>query len=66
MLESCWCVGTYRVDLEIPRLAGYVQVNYNLLILQAKLLESNMGTVSPWAKVIGVENDLWGGHIANL
>jgi hypothetical protein len=66
MLASCWFACTYRVDLKIPRLAGYVQVNDDLLILQAQLLESDMGTVSPGATVVGVENDLWGGHSVNL
>lgn len=33
--------------------------------MQTKLLENNVGTVSPRASVVGVEDDLGGGHDVN-
>lgn len=65
LLASCWCACTYRVDLQIPRLARHIQVNSNLLILQAQLLEGDVGAVSPGAAAVGVEDDLGGGHGVN-
>ena len=53
---------TYRVDLQIPWLAWGVQVNGDLFEGETKLLENNVGAMSPGAGAIGVENNLGGRH----
>ena len=62
--SGCWGRGlvTYWVDLQIPRLAWCVQVDYDFFILEADFLEGDVCAVSPGAQVVGVEDDLWGGH----
>lgn len=50
------------VDLEVPGLTRHIQVNNDFFIFQAKLLESNVSTVSPRAQVVGVEDDLGSRH----
>jgi hypothetical protein len=57
---------SYRVDLKIPWLSRCVQVDDDLFVVKAELLERNMRSVSPWAFVVGVEGDLWSRHVAVL
>lgn len=38
------------------------EVNDDFFVLQAGLLESNVSSVSPWAAVVSVEDDLGSGH----
>lgn len=52
----------YRVHFEVPGLARGVEVDDDLLVLQAQLLEGDVGAVSPGADVVCVEDDL-GGHV---
>lgn len=53
---------TYRVDLQIPRLARCAQVNCDFFVVEADFLESNVRAMGPGAEAVGVEDDLWGGH----
>jgi hypothetical protein len=53
---------THRVNLEIPWLARLVEVNDDLFVLETELLEGDVGAVGPGAEVVGIEDDLWGGH----
>lgn len=53
---------TYRVHFEVPGLARGVEVDDDFFVLQAQLLEGDVGAVSPGADVVCVEDDL-GGHI---
>lgn len=61
-----WVLGralvTYWVDLQIPRLTRRAQVDYDFFILKANFLKGDVCAVSPRAQVVGVEDDLWGGH----
>jgi hypothetical protein len=57
---------SYRVDLKIPWLSGYVQIDDDLFIVKAELLEGDMRSVGPGASVVGVEGDFWGRHVAML
>lgn len=53
--------GAYWVHFEVPGLARGVEVDDDLFVLQAELLEGDVGAVSPRADVVCVEDDL-GGH----
>jgi hypothetical protein len=53
---------TYVVHLQIPGLAGSVEVNGDFFIVEAGLLESNVGAVCPWAAAVGIEDDLGRRH----
>ena len=44
----------YGVDLEIPRLAGCVEVDDDFVVLQAQLFQHNVRAVCPWAAMICV------------
>jgi hypothetical protein len=53
---------TYWVDLQVPGFAGCVKINGDLLEVEARLLERDVGAVSPWAQAVGVKDDLGSGH----
>jgi len=53
---------TYRVDLEIPRLTRLLDVDNDLFVVKACLLQGYMGTVRIGAAVVGVEDDLRRNH----
>jgi hypothetical protein len=57
---------SYRVDLKIPWLPRCVQIDDNLFVVKAELLEGDMRSVGPGASVVGVESDFWGRHVAML
>jgi hypothetical protein len=48
----------YRVDLKIPRLPRFTQINNNLLVRKPQLFQHNMCSVRPRAAVISVESNL--------
>jgi hypothetical protein len=57
---------SYRVDLKIPWLPRCVQIDDDLFVVKAELLEGDMRSVGPGASVVGVEGDFWGRHGAVL
>lgn len=62
----CQGRGSYRVDLKVPWLSGCVQIDDDLFVVKAELLEGDMRSVGPGASVVGVESDFWSGHVAVL
>jgi hypothetical protein len=58
--------GSYRVDLKIPWLPRCVQIDDDLLVVKAELLEGDMRSVGPGAFVVGIEGDFRSGHVAGL
>jgi len=56
------CRRPYRVDLQVPRLTRLVQVDDDLLVLEPQLLEGDVSAMGPRATMVGVEDDLGGGH----
>lgn len=53
---------TYRVDLKIPGLTRLLDVDNDLFVVKACLLQGNMSPVRERASVIGVEDDLRRSH----
>lgn len=51
-----------RVDLQVPLVAGAVQVDDDLFVFQAGLAEGDVGAVGPGTAVVGVEGDFGSGH----
>lgn len=58
----CRGLGAYRVDLEIPGLTRLLDVDNDLFVVKACLLQGDMGSVCEGASVVGVEDDLRRSH----
>lgn len=42
------------INLKIPRLSRNIKIDGDFFIINTGLLQSNVGTVSPWATAVGI------------